>query len=1149
MIGDYTKVPLRATDRWTGARMQQGRVLLDHEWNLNVDAAARAVETAVLEAVGPAGVLRGSNGFNVSVNASGAVNVSVAAGHMWVGGLLAVLPADLDYASQPGIAALPGSGRAIVYLEAWEEHVQPAEDGDLVEPALAPTDTASRTRVGYRVRAAATTATTCRDAWAGVALTAGSTGTIGIAAVAAPTSSDPCAPPAAAATLLPDGLLRVEVLDGGDQAHARFAWSFENGSAAAPVLGGITSAVINPATSDGDVEVDLTVAALPGVRFGFGDLVELSWLERRADRVAHGELYRVTGVDPGATGDRLTLKRHGGYAAPPANAHGVVVRRWDGQGVGAGPFAGSWRGTSYVTIAPGAGQFAAGDWWGSRLRSGANGVEERTAAAPDGTLHAFAPLGLVDLGARTVHDCRPTFRPLTALGGGTCTVTVAPGDDLQDAVDSLPVGGGQVCFAAGVYPLAAPLLVDGRTRVVLHGAGPSTVLAAAGTESAVVFSECSEVEVRDLRILGGSPPQSTPDLDGALTFLACTEVRVSGCVLGCAPASSLQQTCLTVRSDIGVASDLVRVEDNRFEVGANQTGVLLVDVGELRVSRNRVALRPDQRDVKPDVFARQGIVVGGTRASIVQILDNVVEDAAQGIHVGLSDQTSTRYSAGDVLVRGNVVGVKIPTAYAQDRHAVFVGNADCIHVVGTAAKLTRFGTGTPTRVEAVKIFSSSGPFMTVRETCTDGFDVGVLVVLPGANLLPKQRMWFVDETMAANGTLALDAPEAVVDGGHNVPMPQPAAISAVAVSPAAAGAATQVQGTITLDGPALRSQSVTIAVLGANGGPSNLVTPQTQTVTLTPGSANAPFTLAVASSVPADQVLTVQATLGQKTVQTTFQALAQAAVKSVTLSQYTVTGGTGVTITGTVELTKAAPGQAVQLSSSNGNLAAPAQGTLTIASGTTGTFTINVFATSSQQPVDIVAKLGPSQQHATLTDVPAPLPKVHGIRVLDTDGNELYNARAAGSGFFPNRSILIDADSAPARVEVTFTQPIDGPNVHPTSNFTVQHAVANLAQPANQHVVQPSNTVLVWTANSMPASLTGTAPSKTTTYTVTLVGDGANAIKSKAGRRLDGELTGFDSGDGAEGGNAVFTIKVIRYRDIDNSHIYDKNDPHGTNVP
>ena len=67
MTGDYTKVPLRIDDRWTGARMQQGRVLLDHEWNLNLDAAARAARAAAADIIGPAGVVAGSPDFEIGV--------------------------------------------------------------------------------------------------------------------------------------------------------------------------------------------------------------------------------------------------------------------------------------------------------------------------------------------------------------------------------------------------------------------------------------------------------------------------------------------------------------------------------------------------------------------------------------------------------------------------------------------------------------------------------------------------------------------------------------------------------------------------------------------------------------------------------------------------------------------------------------------------------------------------------------------------------------------------------------------------------------------------------------------------------------------------------------------------------------------------
>ena len=54
--------------------------------------------------------------------------------------------------------------------------------------------------------------------------------TITRAGVVAPT--DPCGPPGDPLAEVPDGLFRVEVLDGGTEATARFAWSFEDGGTA-----------------------------------------------------------------------------------------------------------------------------------------------------------------------------------------------------------------------------------------------------------------------------------------------------------------------------------------------------------------------------------------------------------------------------------------------------------------------------------------------------------------------------------------------------------------------------------------------------------------------------------------------------------------------------------------------------------------------------------------------------------------------------------------------------------------------------------------------------------------------------------------------------------------------------------------------------
>lgn len=757
MNGDYTKVPLRRDERWTGARMQEGRVLLDHEWNLNLDAAARAVQAAAADAIGPAGVPAGSDAFRVDFSLG---SLTVHAGRMWVDGLAALAPAPFTYGSQDQIEALASSGTAFVYLDVFTEHVQPAEDPlELLDPALAHVDSAARTRVGYRVRVHPTSAATCKDAFAELTLPPESTGTVSTTRTGPSAPPDPCAPPGDPQGRLQDGLFRVEVLDQGDAGTARFAWSYEDGSA--------TVAIVDVAGTQ------VTLAPSPSVRFAKDDLVEVSWLARRADRANHGSLFTVVQVSPGAGGDVITLDN---AVTVPKTAVGLALRRWDGQAVGAASaVSAALRGSDTgVTFQAAAGDFQAGDWWGARLREEeGDGIEHRTNAAPDGTRHAFAPLALVDFGAQTVlHDCRPTFHPLVDLdlGGGACTVSVKPGDDLQAAVDGLPQGGGEVCFAAGLYVLPKPLVVAKRTRVVFNGAGPATVLRAQGREAAVVFDSSTEVEVRQLRVEGGSPeqPPGDPHLNGALTFTGCTDVVVADCVVTCPDSSGKEQTCVTVRSASAKGQpDRIRIEDNRLEVGAWQTGVLVVDAGHASVVHNHVLMPGAPGTTRA---AGAGIVVGGGRVGTVQVLDNLVEGSVQSIHIGVSaGKAAGRTAAGDVVVARNVVHALVPVAYKRDRQGIFVGNARSVHVLDTTATLTRIGKAeVPTPVEGIRVYGTLGPFLAVRQTSLQGFQVGVAVT--PLEPIPKLHMWLVAETMAFGAPTgkALVAPN-VVDRERNVP--------------------------------------------------------------------------------------------------------------------------------------------------------------------------------------------------------------------------------------------------------------------------------------------------------------------------------------------------------------------------------------------
>jgi hypothetical protein len=163
----------------------------------------------------------------------------------------------------------------------------------------------------------------------------------------------------------------------------------------------------------------------------------------------------------------------------------------------------------------------------------------------------------------------------------------------------------------------------------------------------------------------------------------------------------------------------------------------------------------------------QGIVVAGTRVGTVQILENVVEDMIQGIHIGVSNPAlAGRESAGEVMIARNVVHSLVPELFNRDRHGIFVGNARSISITETVASLRRTGqkAGKPTRVEGIRIHGILGPYMVVRQSDLRGFDIGVRVV--PLESIPAPRIWLVAETMTTKA--ALEAPP-TVERERNVP--------------------------------------------------------------------------------------------------------------------------------------------------------------------------------------------------------------------------------------------------------------------------------------------------------------------------------------------------------------------------------------------
>jgi hypothetical protein len=451
-----------------------------------------------------------------------------------------------------------------------------------------------------------------------------------------------------------------------------------------------------------------------------------------------------------------------------------------------------------------------------------------------------------------------------AIVQSTATVHASPGDDLAAAIAALPEAGGELALGAGRHELAQPLTVRGRKRLAITGAGPATVLAAPASETALVFEDCADVRVARVRVEGGAPPAGTPaaQIGGALTFAGTTEVVVSECTLACPAGPVRTQACLLVRASAQARPGRVRVERGRLEVGAGQTGMLLLDVADAVVVDNHVFTAGG-----PDPVG-QGIVVGGTAVGTVRILHNLVEDAIQGIHVGVSQAAPPpgrglgrfrlepglrpfpgrrpspgrerfaaraverpRLVADAVVLAGNVVHAFVPAGYKRDRHAVFVGNARSVSITQTTATLRRTTPAAEeviTPVEGIRVYGALGRFVVIRDSSLRDFSVGVRVVPLDA---PAVATWLVADTLADGAAAGADVPD-TVEQERNRPATTirragpPARVTLVpAVAASSAGTPHRVTATVVdLAGVRVQGASVRFSVTGVNPLPESAAT-------------------------------------------------------------------------------------------------------------------------------------------------------------------------------------------------------------------------------------------------------------------------------------------------------------------------------------
>lgn len=654
MTGDYTRFAFAPRKRFSGVLQQQGRVQLDSDWNEAVAIFKRRIRVQALDTFGPFGVaqLTTPDAFDVSLVAGPPVDLSLKPGRIYVDGILAeIFPGEtasyLDQPFFPDPPPLP-AGDAVIYLDLWEREVTYIEDPSLLDPALGGVDTATRTQSIWQLKVDARAGAVCGM---DVGLPA-SAGRLTTAAIAPPAPDDPCIlPPAAGYRGLENRLYRVEIHEGGALGTARFKWSRDNGS--------IVSAVGDIAVAGG--ETTLTVDRLGRdqvLRFIVGNWVTVTD-DFRELAGEPGEMARVVAIDEANA--KLTLDRAlpspGGraFGANPAElaARHTRIQRWDETAAvntvdangliatAAGPI--DLEDGIQISFAtdPAGGVFNDGDYWVFWARTATASIEILNAAPPRGILHHYVQLAAatgLGGGGATVSDCRPSVPVGEAC---CCTFVVAPGQDIQKAIDALPAAGGCVCLKTGLHLISETLTIA-RSDVRLVGESPGTIVRLRGAATVLLIG--MRQAVQDVAVCGIAFERETSGNGGAVIEIG-NAMRVS--IEDCAARALDPPLVIGVGVQDARQFTLARCVIDTVESGIWITGK---DNSALIFTDNLIAL-----DGKPQAGRPAFGILAQQVQSGLRIEGNTIGSAANGILVNDSIGGAPSSSAQRVEIIGNAI--------------------------------------------------------------------------------------------------------------------------------------------------------------------------------------------------------------------------------------------------------------------------------------------------------------------------------------------------------------------------------------------------------------------------------------------------------------------------------------------------------------
>lgn len=437
MKGDFSRNTFEQRHHFARVLMQQGRVLIDADWNEQTSILLHYIRTLASDLIGHHG--GPGNGFTISCSDDYSYDFEIAYGHYYVDGILCEnephffcpageSPEPLTYTSQPDFplfvedeARLTGDTSYLVYLDVWERHLNHLQANHIREPALGGPDTASRAQVICQVKTVEIPEDlldliSCPELESSL-LPEREAPCLRARARVEVAPDDPCIiPPEARYRGAENQLYRIEIHDNGSEnaasGSASYKWSRDNGS----VVFGIRSL-------QGSM---LTLESLgPDDRRSIneGDWVEIVDDVSVLRSISYG-LFRVLTVD--RVGVTVTIEVPEGKLLPVFDEQSTThpsLRRWD-QGSDAIPLEpAKWIDLEdgvQVYFEPG-GTYHAGDYWLIPARStigdilwpseiGPDGLSIPAAVTPHGIDHHQAPLAIISVDVNGIVSCEENCR-------------------------------------------------------------------------------------------------------------------------------------------------------------------------------------------------------------------------------------------------------------------------------------------------------------------------------------------------------------------------------------------------------------------------------------------------------------------------------------------------------------------------------------------------------------------------------------------------------------------------------------------------------------------------------------------------------------------------------------------------------------------